>query len=166
MRNYIIGLLTIALLVSISVIYKKSKNPVLEKFPVTNPLKTPDSGMPPMYLYLFFSSNNCHSCLESIEVLNKLPPPFVVTGIVPGHELENEASLRAVSRADFSLIPMENRFRKYMPNYAPTIYGVASDGKIIFVLPSVPDQKDYLYNFLVNLHSKSFTLLIPQTGDS
>lgn len=37
--------------------------------------------LPCLPFYTLFTS-----CLEAIEVLNELPPQFVVTGIVPGEE--------------------------------------------------------------------------------
>jgi hypothetical protein len=104
MKNYIIGFLVICLLVLVSFVYKHSKKPVLEEFPIENRPAENTSNEPPLYLFIFFSQHNCHVCMEAIQVLNELQPPFFVTGVVPGEELKNEAELRTNTGAAFHLI--------------------------------------------------------------
>jgi len=159
-KNYIIGVLSLCIVVLLSFMYKDSKTPLLEKFPVENKPAEISSGEPTLYLYIFFSKHNCPSCLEAVQVLNELPPPFVVTGIVPAEELKNETGLRRTTGAAFNLISSKERHKKFTPNYTPAIFGVAGNGKILFVLPGVPGEKKYLYNFLVNFYGKSSDLLI------
>jgi len=109
-KNYIIGFLGICLIVSLSFVYKSSESPVLGKFPIDKKPAELNSGEPPLYLYVFFSKHSCPVCLEVIQVLNQLPPPFVVTGIVPAKELKNEKDLRLTSGATFQLIPYKERW--------------------------------------------------------
>lgn len=160
MKNYIIGLLVICLAVLGSFLYKTSISPVLERFPIEQVMVKKTGGEPPLYLFIFFSRNNCQVCLESIQVLNQLPPVFVVTGIVPVEELKNEVEFRKTTGASFKLIAFNKTFKKFSPHYAPTIFGVSGSGRVLFVLPGVPEQKDYLNNFLVNFYGKSMELLI------
>lgn len=161
MRNYIIGFLIVCLMVLGSFFYKTTKAPILNGFPIDQRADTDESGQPPLYLYIFFSRNNCHTCLETIEALNKLTPPLFVTGIVPGNELKNESDLRKVTGATFRLIPFSTGYKRFNPHYAPTLYGVSGKGAILFVIPGVPEQKTYIYNFLVNFYGKSIDHLIP-----
>lgn len=162
MKNYIIGFLIVCLMVLGSFFYKTSKAPILTGFPIHQRVDTDESGQPPLYLYLFFSRNNCHTCLETIEALNKFTLPLIVTGIVPAGQLKNEKDLRKVTGATFGLIPFTEKYKKYNPNFAPTLFGVSDSGAILFVIPGVPEQKAYLYNFLVNFYGKSIDLLIPE----
>ncbi len=163
MKNYIIGFLGICLVVSLSFIYKISKTPVLVKFPIGNESAKNTSSEPPLYIYIFFSQHNCPSCLEFIQVLNELPQPFVVTGIVPGEELKNETVLRKTTGAAFNLISIKECHKKFKPHYTPAIFGVTGSGRVLFVLPGVPGEKKYLYDFLVNFYGKSLELLIPDS---
>ena len=64
--------------------------------------------------------------MESIKVLNDLQSPFIVTGIVPGNELEKEKEIRSATGAAFKLIRLNDTYKKFNPHYAPTIFG-ASD---------------------------------------
>jgi len=89
----------------------------------------------------------------------------VVTGIVPTSELKNETELRQISGATFNLIAYKSFYKKFNPNYTPAIFGVGSNGKILFVLPGVPGEKEYLYNFLSNFYGKSIELLLPPSGN-
>ena len=160
MKNYIIGFLAICLAVLISFMYKDSKTPILRKFPIENKPDRATSGEPPLYLYIFFSRNNCPDCLEAIQVLNELHPPFEVKGIVPGNELKNIADLKNTTGATFKLIGFKDAHKPFNPNYTPSIFGVSGSGKILFIIPAVPGEKKYLYDFLVNFYSKSVELLV------
>jgi hypothetical protein len=144
--------------------YKDSKTPILRNFPIENKSDRITSGEPPLYLYIFFSRNNCPDCLDAIQVPNKLQPPFVVTGIVPRSELKNGDDLRNTTGAIFKLIGFKDAHKQFNPNYTPSIYGVSGSGKILFILPGVPGEKKYLYDFFINFYSKSIELLINDSG--
>ena len=164
MKNYVIAFLVVCLVVVGTFFYKVSKAPTLNGFPIEQPAPKNNGGEPPFYLFIFFSRNNCQNCLEAIRVLNELPSPFVVTGIVPVEELENEADLRGTTGASFKLVSFKESYKKFNPYYAPTLLGVSGKGRILFVLPGVPGQEEYLNNFLVEFYGKSIELLIHDTG--
>ena len=79
-----------------------------------------------------------------------------------GIKFESEKELRSATGAAFKLIQFNDTYKKFNPHYAPTIFGVSSKGNILFILPGVPGQKEYLYNFLVEFYGKSIELLIPE----
>ncbi len=163
MKNYIIGFLVICIALLASMLYKDSKKPVLDRFPMERKASNRQPGNPDepqLFLYIFFSQANCHVCMEAIEILNHLPSQFPVAGIVPWKELENETQLREKTGAKFDLIPFKKSYRPFVPNYSPSIFGVARNGKILFVLPGVPGEGDYLYNFLTEFYGKSLQYLI------
>jgi len=161
MKNYIIAFLAICVVVVLSFMYKNAQHPVLSEFPMEHTLKNVKNQEPRLFLFIFFSRHNCHTCLDAIEVLNVLPPQFVVTGIVPGEELENETDVRDTTGATFKLVNGKDVYKRFMPHYTPTIYGVNSAGKILFVLPGVAGAKSYLYDFLTNFYGKCIELLLP-----
>ena len=163
MKNYIIGLLIVFALFLSSVIYKRNKEPILQKFPIEKIVKKTDS--PEFYIYLFFSKRNCHSCLRVIDVLNNLPKYFIVRGIIPKKEYENEKEIREITGAKFKLSPMEKKYNRFLPLYSPTIYGIDRQGIIYFVLPGVPGEEKYLKTFLINFYYKTYNLLKACKGD-
>ncbi len=158
-KNCIIGFLLVCIVVIFSFIYKDSQSLTLGKFPVENQPRINAPGEPPLYLYLFFSRRHCSVCLEAIEVLNELPPQFVVTGIVPAGELNNEVDFRNTTGATFDLVIFKESYRRFTPHYAPAIFGVKGNGDILFILPGVPGEKKYLYDFLSEFYSRSIEVL-------
>lgn len=159
LRFYVIGVVVVIILFLGSVIYKQQNTMFYYHFPVPENLKKKAAEGPPFYLFLFFSKKDCMSCLvEMIEVINTLPSQFSVAGIVPVEELKDEPGLRRLSGASF---PLYNRqkFKKYLPGYTPTLFGVSPSGKIIFVLPAFQGQKAYLRNILVSVYGKLYPSL-------
>jgi len=161
MKNYVIAFLAICVVVALSFMFKNFHNPILDEFPMGHTLKTGNNEEPRLFLFIFFSRHNCPTCLEAIEVLNELPPQFVVTGIVPGEELEDETDVRNTTGATFKLTGMKRVYNRFMPHYTPTIYGVNRTGKILFVFPGATGAKAYLYDFLTNFYGKCIDLLLP-----
>jgi thioredoxin-related protein len=162
MKNYIIGVLLVIILSLGSWSYKHYKTPCLTKFPIKISLSTKVANLnePNLYLFLFFSKDNCSDCLQTIHILNNLPSQFVLTGIVPSRELEQEKKLRKVTGANFKLKSLDRIYKRFNPNYAPTLFGVSEKGKILFVLPSIPHQDQYLETFLLSFYYKSLPILI------
>lgn len=156
MKNYIIGLLAVIIMVLASILYKKEALPRY-RFPVLENTQAANKDAP-LYLYVFFSKNNCPDCLEIIDVLNQLPPHFAVFGIVPENELRDENELRRITKAAFPLLNF-SKYKKYVPWDAPTIVGVSpAKGDILFILPGVPGEKDYLGKYLDALYPKIYTI--------
>jgi len=157
LKNYIIGTLLVIILVLVSFIYRSSNQPCGVGFPIQpeDRARVSSDIDVPCFLYVFFKKNNCHDCLEIIKVLNNLPPQFVVTGIVSEKELVNEKELREITGAMFPLRSSEG-YKKQSPWYTPTIIGVSPQGIILFTLPGVPNEKEYLETFLNALYGKTY----------
>ncbi len=158
MKSYSIGLLSVVILLLGSIIYKQQNNIVSYHFPIpeTSGVKSKEV---PLYLFLFFSKNDCISCLQEIvEVLNSLPPYFCISGIVPEDELKNEQELRRLTGVSFPLFS-NLRYRKYLPWHTPTIFGVSKAGKIIFILPGIQGQRNCLESTLLSIYGKLYPLL-------
>jgi hypothetical protein len=161
MKNYVIGTLIVALVVLFSIVYKDKKT-TITVFPIQEEAKVRAHGIDvPFFLYIFFSKKNCSTCLEIIHTLNSLPPQFIVSGLVAENELKEEKELRAISGAVFPLLGF-NDYKKYLPWYTPTIFGVSPNGKILFTLPAVPNQKDYLEKFLNELYSRLYPTFLEE----
>ncbi len=158
-REYIIGVLLVGSLFLSSIIYKKSKEPVLRNFPIKKVIKKQDSDTPYFYIYIFYSKRNCYNCLRVIDVLNDLPEYFIVRGVVPEGELKDEKELREVTGAEFELEPISKKYNRFLPLYSPTIYGIDSQGIVYFILPGVPAEKEYLKKFIMTFYYKAYDIL-------
>jgi len=146
----------VAILILVSIMIKNDRSLGIP-FPVHEDAKVRAADIEiPLFLYVFFSQRNCRDCMEVLDVLNNLPPRFIVTGVVPGSELKDEKKLRALTGAAFPLIPFSEFSKKHIPWYAPTIIGVSPKGKIIFSLPGVPGEKEYMETFLESLYEKTY----------
>jgi hypothetical protein len=155
MKNYVIGTLAVIILILVSIMYKNNRT-IGTYFPIQKEemIRANDADVP-MFVYIFFSKLNCRDCLEVIKVLNDLPFQFVVTGVVPQDELKDENELRGITGAEFPLKSLV-KYKAFTPWYAPTIIGVASNGKIAFTLPGAPGEAVYLKNFLESFYGKTY----------
>lgn len=154
MKNYVIGLLLVIIILLGSFLYKINQRDVYHGF---QDVKNNNKGdiENPFYLFFFFSYKNCSPCLEVIDVLNKLRPPFVVVGVAQPEELRDESFLRNELGITFRIISI-SKFKKYVPPYMPTIIGVNQNRKIYFILPSVPHEKEYLEEFLTIFYERVY----------
>lgn len=159
MKNYIIALLLVVVLVLISFLYRYGTAPAND-FPVIQDKRNSRVEVP-VSLYVFFSKKDCTSCFEVIEILNDLPSQFVVTGLVPEEELKDETGLRNKTGATFPL-KSDKSFRKYRPWYTPTIIGVSPKGIILFKIPGVPGEKEYIEKFLDSLYSRIYPIFLEE----
>jgi hypothetical protein len=161
MKNYVIGVLLVIIVALSSLLYKQHKTSIPKRFPALQEANQGDIEVP-LILYIFFSKRNCLDCMEVIRILNHLPPHFIVRGIVPKSELENEKELRSITGAEFPLMGI-SKYKPYIPWYTPSIVGVSPiDGRIIFTLPGVPGEKQYIKNFLESLYSKLYPIFAEQ----
>lgn len=168
MKYYIIGILSVIILFLGSVVYKQQNTMVCHHFPVPESMKK-ESADVPFYLFLFFSKNDCFSCLsEIIDMMNKLPSEFCVAGIVPEDELKDESQVKHLTGASFPLYSYRE-YKKYLPWHTPTLFGVSRAGRIIFVLPGIPGQRANMENSLISIYGKLHTSLTreysPGRGD-
>ena len=159
MTKYIIVLLIVCILALSSYIYRYNKTNIFNNFPYEKLSKLNDDMKDSLHLFLFFSIKNCPPCLDIIDVLNDLENNFQIIGIVPKQELLIEKDLRKITGAKFKLLSMV-KFQRFIPKYAPTIVGVSGQKKILFVLPAVPYEKEYLRQFLTEFYRKAHPLLM------
>jgi hypothetical protein len=155
MKNYLIVFLLLVIIVLGSLLYKYYYSNIFHYFP----LEKTSSIEVPLYLYFFFSRQNCRDCLSVIEFLNETPEQFEVIGVVPDDELLDEARLRRETMAAFKLVGV-SKFKRVIPLYAPTMMGISKKGKIYFVLPGVPNTKEYLEKFLSAFYIKAYRHLM------
>lgn len=158
MKNYFIVLLIVVNLFFLSYLYKIGKQNIFNEFPAELELNQKE---PTLYLFLFFSVNNCRPCLEIIDVLNDLPSQFHVTGVIPEKEYRSSHSLNLIKTdigVEFEII-MANKFKNYIPHYSPTLFAVTKEKKILFVLPAVPEEKEFLKLFLNSFYKRGYPII-------
>ncbi len=160
MKNYVIGVLVVIILVLTSLLYKNNETTVDKRFPVME-TSHPEDVEVPLFLFVFFSKKNCIDCMEFIEVLNELESHFVVSGIVPENEIGDEEEIRRLTGATFPLVSA-SRYRKFVPFYTPAVMGVSPKGDIVFLLPGVPGEKEYIRNFLGSLYQKLYPIFLQE----
>ncbi len=147
---FIVFLLTVILVLS-SFLYDNGKQSIYNNCPVIENENPGDEVA--LFIYIFFSKRNCRDCLQIIEILNRLQPPFKAIGVVPGSELKEEGELRNITGAAFRLISCAE-YKKYIPLYSPSLMGISRRGKIYFVIPGVPGMKTYLEQFITVFYDK------------
>jgi hypothetical protein len=159
MKNYALGLLIVFIIVLSSLLYKEKIKQVsiYGDFPV---VETKSSETVHFHLYVFFSKRNCFDCLGYIRELNHLPPEIAVFGIVPENELKDEAGLRELTGAAFPLLG-NTGFKDFIPLYSPTTIGVSTRGDIFFIMPGVPNEKEYIEKFLLSFYYKMLRYFTP-----
>lgn len=156
MKNYIIALLAVTVIFLGSVIYKSNISSIFRYFPI-HKFKA-EEGNARIYLIFYFSMKNCLPCLDIIEILNQLPHHYKVIGIVPELELQFEDELRMITSARFELRSLK-KFKKYMPTYSPSLFGINQKGEILFILPGVPGENVYFRQFLESFIRRASSLL-------
>jgi len=157
---YVIFFLVICIFLY-SLFYKEKNANRFDFFP-TKKNEIQDKNFIYLHLYVFFQSNNCPPCLETIRELNNIPKQFKVFGVIPDIELENKEIVERIrNQLSFKYDLLRNSgFRKYWPNYTPTIFGCTEEGKILFIFPCTPESKQYLKTFLNSFYKKSYYLLM------
>ena len=161
MKNYIIGVLVVIILVLSSLLYRQNQTTIPKRFPPLKEAATAKTEVP-LVLYIFFKKNNCRDCLEVMQSLNDLPPHFLVVGIVPQKDLEDEKELRSITGAEFPIRGPAG-LERYVPWYTPSIVGASPvTGEIIFTLPGVPGSKQYVFNFLESLYEKAYPVFLQE----
>lgn len=113
MKNLIIIILIAVIIMLISFIYKSHISNIYSNFPLVRE-NLPETGMKPFYLFFYFHSHDCPSCLEVIQILNNLPRHFCVRGIVPKDEVQDEDKIRKMTGAIFPLVSVE-KYKDFIP---------------------------------------------------
>jgi len=158
MKNYFIILLITICLVLASFVYKYNRTRICDNFPNPEISKDNNNSAAQLNLYLVFNSGNCRDCLNTIAVLNNLPSHFQIIGLIPNRDYINQKDLRDLTGAIFEL-RRNDRYKRFMPFYSPTLFGVSNSGKILFMLPAVPNESAYLLEFLENFYSRAYALI-------
>jgi hypothetical protein len=154
MKRFLMVFLAMTWVIFGSYLYKHQHAGILDRFPIHKINSYSDSEKR-IYLLLFFSYRNCQSCMEIVKILNELPDRFKVVGIVPQREYEDIEEVKKITGVMFEVMSLK-KFRKYLPNYGPTIYGVTRRGDVLFILPAVPNENQYFEFFLNTLYEKVF----------
>ncbi|MBN1274244.1 MAG: hypothetical protein JXB26_18430 [Candidatus Aminicenantes bacterium] len=162
MRKLIMILMGVIILFLSSIIYRERITPVTTHFPVKR-LGKELSGEVKLNLILYFSMNNCIPCLKVIDLLDELPDEVRVIGIVPEKEIMLTNEIREKTGALFPIQSLK-RSKRYNPIYAPTLYGVGSDGIIYFILPCVGFEETYFREYLTEFLRKAYPLLQSRQG--
>lgn len=152
MRRAVVFSLLAVIILLISFLYRFSHSPIYQGFPIDSNNKLSEIGDDVFYLYYFFSYKDCKPCLETLGVLNRISSPFKIIGVIPSDEVADVTFIKKEFGIEFSIIPIKN-FKKFRPPYSPSLVGVDKQGRIHFVIPSVPYQSDYLENFLYSFCS-------------
>lgn len=158
-RNHAV-LISVFLIFLISVIYRERATPALARFPV---IENEDVSKeePKLNLYLFFSRKSCPPCLRIINLLNQPRPRISVVGIIPEDEGGSIEEVRNLLGVEFPVRTVK-KWKKFIPNYAPTLFGVGQDGRVYFVLPCVGLEEHYLVEYLDEFERKAAFLLLPR----
>jgi len=159
MKRLIYFLAAVIVLYLISAIYRYQVTPILINFPVDELGIIPKKEVR-LNLVLFFSRKNCPPCVQHIiNYLNEAPESIQVVGIVKEEEIKFLDEIRETTGAKFPIKSIK-KWKKYRPNYAPTLYGVGSDGKIYFVIACTALEENYWRAYVDEFMRKAEYLLL------
>lgn len=159
MRKLLVISVGIIIIFLSSVIYRERMTPITTHFPIKF-FGEEQRGKVELNLIIFFSMNNCPPCLKVIDYLNKPPDGIRVVGIVPEKEIQLLNKIRQNTAADFPIYSVK-KWKRYIPVYAPTLFGVGPEGIIYFMLPCVGLEEIYLHEYLAEFMRKAHYLLRP-----
>jgi hypothetical protein len=142
--------LSAVVIVLLSFVYRDMSRSAYEGFP-QDLKKAEGTESPCLFLYLFFHSHDCPTCLQIIQVLNALPSHFRITGVVPEDEFVNKKLIRQMTGVTFPLVSA-SPYKRFRSPITPVMLGVNKRGQVLFVLPAIPDQEDYLLDFLESFY--------------
>ena len=165
MRKTVVFSLLAVIIVLISFLYRFNHSPIYKGFPIDVNNKLSETGEDVFYLYYFFSYKDCQPCLETLSVLNRISSPFRIVGVTPDDEVTEANFIKKEFGIEFNIIPIKN-LKKFRPPYSPSLVGVDKHGRIHFVIPSVPHQREYLENFLYNFFERAFPLISRISGNT
>lgn len=157
MQKYVISTLAVIIIFLCSVIYKHHHSMVFTHFPVPEEVKADSEA--PLYLFLYLTKKDCPSCLtDIIKTLNRLKAPYHPVGIIPAEEMANVEEVKSLIGVSFPVIS-DKGFRKYLPWRTPLLLGVSPAGKIIFVLPGIGGESQYLATLIQAAYGKLCPML-------
>jgi len=158
MRKLVYILVGVIVLYLLSVIYRERLTPVLIRFPVEEQGEESKNEVR-LNLFLFFSRKNCPPCLQQvINYLNQPTENVRVVGIIHDEELKFLEEIRQTTGARFPVRSFK-RWKRYRPNYAPTLYGVGPDGRVYFIIACTGREESYLRTYIDEFMRKADYLL-------
>ncbi|MDW7761718.1 MAG: hypothetical protein SCM96_13920 [Acidobacteriota bacterium] len=157
MRKLFMVLTGVVILYLSSLVYREKVIPITTHFPAKR-LGEETKGEIQLNLVFFFSMNSCLPCMKVIDFLNEPLDWIRVVGIVPEKEMPYLGEIRQTTGARFPIQSFRG-WKRYHPNYAPTLYGVGPDGNIYFILPCVGLEETYLSEYLAEFAKKAGYLL-------
>jgi hypothetical protein len=120
--------------------------------------KLPEAQREGINIFFIFSRHNCYPCLNIIKTLNTLPEPFTILGIVPDNELLDEAGLRRFTGATFKISKL-SLYKRFATYYNPTIVGISKRLGLLFIIPAVSNQNEFIRAFLFDFYYSAYPLL-------
>lgn len=149
MKKLFITFIAVVIIFLCSLIYKNFVTPIFVNFPIKELAESPyNRNQTTFYLILFFSKKNCPPCVQqAISSLNYLPQNVKVFGVIKDEETQFIDYMKSQFDIKFPVKTIKN-WKKFRPNYAPTLYGVDSKGRIFFVLPCVGLEESYFHSYL------------------
>jgi len=158
MKKQFVLLTLVSMIFLISIIYKEHTTPKLSTFPLGEKQDISEKEIM-LYLFIFFARNNCPPCLRVIELLNQPAEGISVIGLVPEKEQGSIDESHDALHIKFP-IKTSKQWRRFLPKYTPSLYGVGRDGQIYFVLPCVGTEDDYLLEYISEFKRKAAYLLL------
>lgn len=156
MKKYYLLLVAALSLFCLSLYYKHSKESLFSNFPVSRYIS--EKSPTKLNLFFFFSMNNCEPCLKIIEILNTLDGKYRVLGIIPEKEVAQMREVRIITNASFE-IEGSDAFSRYKVNYSPTLIGANNRGDVLFIIPGVPGESEYLEKFIETFAHRAKSIL-------
>lgn len=157
MKNYLIATLIAIIIFMGTFIFRIQNTMVLKQFPVPAIEKVNDSTEPTLFLFLFFSKKGCKDCSDKVvRLLNGLTDMFLITGVIPEDELENQQEIRNEKGITFQLHGF-GRYRNYLPPKIPTLICVNSSGEVIFIRPVFKEQTKELESLLAKVYGNRYS---------
>lgn len=107
-------------------------------------------------LLFFFTTHSCQPCMDVTEKLNELADGVPIIGVL---DHRDETDLKAhQGRYAFPVELMKKEYDRYRPICSPGLVAVDRQGRIIMILPGLPDQDDYISPLLWELSAKALSL--------
>jgi hypothetical protein len=146
MKKFLYILVGVIIVYLSSIVYRERVTPITARFPVER-LGKDSRGEIRFNLILYFAMNNCRPCLKPVvDFLNEPRDKIRVIGIIPENEINLVSDVRDTTGASFPIYS-STKWRRYVPFYTPTLYGVGPDGNVYFILPCVGLEESYLSGY-------------------
>ena len=105
-------------------------------------------------LILFLSPNSCPACLSVVGKLNDLAKGVPILGVVDRFS-ENEIR-EMQNQFKFPLKAITKVYKTITPLLSPSLVAVDRKGRILMILPGLPEQESYIEKIVWELSTKAF----------